>query len=107
MVATSRPRSFVPTTLNAGNFTELEPLYRQLLNRPLETETHAERWLADFSELMSVVGDFGSRRYIAKSCHTDDPEIEKSLPPFRGGDRAEGQAVIFPTPAKTAGKPRC
>lgn len=78
MIADARPRSFVPTTLNAGDFAEIEPLYLQLLDRPLETQAQAERWLVDFSELTSVLNDSGNRLYINKSCHTDDPEIEKA-----------------------------
>ncbi len=41
-----------------------------------------DRWLKDFSELTAVVDEVGSRRYIAKSCHTDDPGIEKAYMQF-------------------------
>ena len=78
MVAAAPVRSFVPTTLDVSQFSQLEPLYRQLLERSLETDAEAERWLGDFSELSSVVEEYGSRRYIDKSCHTDDPAIEKA-----------------------------
>ena len=79
MVTTAATRSYVPTNLSVADFAQLEPLYRQLLDRPLETESQAERWLADFSELSSVVDEYGARRYIDKSCHTDDPAIEQAF----------------------------
>jgi oligoendopeptidase F len=71
-------RTFVPADLNVAEFSQLEPLFGQLLDRPLHTAAEAERWLADFSELASVIDEYGSRRYIDKSCHTDDLSIEKA-----------------------------
>jgi oligoendopeptidase F len=79
MIATQPTRRFVPTQLDVSDFEQLKPLYDDLLARPLTTAAEAERWLADFSELTSVVGEYGSRRYIAKSCHTDDEQIEKAF----------------------------
>ncbi|MGD0542047.1 MAG: M3 family oligoendopeptidase, partial [Tepidisphaeraceae bacterium] len=40
------------------------------------------RWLRDFSELASVVDEFGNRRYIDKSSHTDDESIKKRFMRF-------------------------
>jgi oligoendopeptidase F len=78
MIATQPARAFVPTQLDVSDFQQLQPLYEQLLARPLPTAAEAERWLKDFSELSSVVDEYGSRRYIEKSCHTDDEQIEKA-----------------------------
>jgi oligoendopeptidase F len=70
-------RKFVPPEINVADFSQLEPLYKDLLARDLSTDSAVEQFLLDFSELSSVVEEFGVRRYIDKSCHTDDPEIEK------------------------------
>jgi oligoendopeptidase F len=70
-------RSFVPKDLDAADADRLEGIYRQLLDRPIDSATDLQRWLADFSELTAVVDEYGSRRYIDKSCHTEDAEIEK------------------------------
>jgi oligoendopeptidase F len=78
MVATTWARKFVPADLKVAEFAQLEPLYRGLLERPLETAAQGEQWLADYSELASVVDEFGNRRYIDNSCHTDDPAFEKA-----------------------------
>jgi oligoendopeptidase F len=79
MVAPAPARSYVPADLNVADFAQLEPLYRQLLDRPLETASQAQQWLLDFSELSSVVHEYGARRDIDKSCHTDDRAIEQAF----------------------------
>ncbi len=76
MAATTSTRKFVPQEINVADFSQIEPLYRDLLARSLSTESAVEQFLLDFSELCSVVEEFGVRRYIDKSCHTDDSEIE-------------------------------
>src|SRR5689334_10687875 len=79
MVATTAAkRSFVPQNLDVADFGQLEPLYRKLLERPINGSDELERWLADFSELSAVVDEYGSRRYVEKSCHTEDEAIEKA-----------------------------
>lgn len=78
MVATASPPSFVPASIDLADFSQLQPLYESLLARPVATGAELERWLADFSELTAVVDEYGSRRYIDKSCHTDDASIEKA-----------------------------
>jgi oligoendopeptidase F len=70
-------RAFVPADLVVTDFACLEPLYRALLDRPIDSPDDLGRWLRDFSELTSVVDEHGSRLYIDKSCHTDDTAIEQ------------------------------
>ena len=77
MLATAPNRSFVPPDLDVSDFSRIEPLYQQLLSRPLQGAAEGEQWLNDFSELSSVIDEYGSRRYIDKSCHTDDSQIER------------------------------
>lgn len=82
MVAAAYPRTFVPAEFDASNFSQIEPLYKLLLDRPIETVEQLEKWLADASELTSVVDEYGSRRYVDKSCHTEDAAIEKRFMDF-------------------------
>ena len=70
-------RHFVPADLDASDVNQIEPLYRTLLDRPVESTAQLERWLADASELAAVVGEYGARRYIDKSCHTDDEAVRR------------------------------
>jgi oligoendopeptidase F len=69
-------RHFVPADIDLSNVDTLLPVYHKLLARPIESTRDAEQFLLDFSELTSAVDEYGSRRYIDKSCHTDDAEIE-------------------------------
>ncbi|HEV7299168.1 MAG TPA: M3 family oligoendopeptidase [Tepidisphaeraceae bacterium] len=83
MVAAVAPvRTFVPNNVDPSDFAQLEPLYQKLLARDLLTAAEAERWLAEFSELTAVIDEYGSRRYIDKSCHTDNADYEKRYMQF-------------------------
>ncbi len=71
-------RTFVPADLDVADFASLAPLYQSLQDRPIASADEFNRWLLDLSELSAVVDEYGSRRYIAKSCHTEDAQIEKA-----------------------------
>jgi oligoendopeptidase F len=75
-------RRFVPRNIDLADFSQIEPLYQSLLARPLDDRQQLGQALLDFSELTAAVDEYGSRRYIDKSCHTDDPEIEKGFMHF-------------------------
>ena len=81
MLATTSPpkRSFVPQNLNVADWSQIEPLCNALLDRAINSPTDLEKWLLDVSELSCVLDEYGTRRHIDKSCHTDDPEIEKAF----------------------------
>jgi oligoendopeptidase F len=79
---TTSATPFVPADLDAGSWPALGPLFDQLKGRPIATPAELERWLLDLSALMETVDEYGSRRYIDMSCHTDDPEIEKAFLQF-------------------------
>src|SRR5437868_2947948 len=82
MVASATVRRFVPKEVDVAQWKQLEPLFQKLVDVPIASAADLEPWLADFSELSSVVDEYGSRRYIDKSCHTDDTEIEKRFMHF-------------------------
>lgn len=71
-------RRFVPQSFDPADFAQIEPLYRDLLSRTLDSEDALESFLADASELTAAVEEYGNRKYIAKSCHTEDPQIERA-----------------------------
>lgn len=65
-------REFVPATLDATKWSNLEPLYRSLIGRELHCGKCVERLLLDRSELDSAASEAGSVLYINMTCHTDD-----------------------------------
>jgi oligoendopeptidase F len=76
-----RPRTFVPQTVDLGDWPQIAPLFDQLANRaaPCKTTADLERWLLDWSELNAALDEESSRRYIAMTCHTDSPDAEKAF----------------------------
>jgi oligoendopeptidase F len=72
-------RQFVPQTFDVSDWSQIEPLAKELIDRPINSAAELEKWLLDASELNAVLDEYGSRRYIDKSCHTEDKEIEKAF----------------------------
>jgi oligoendopeptidase F len=72
------PRRFVPARIDLGHWDEIEPLYDRLVARASACATAAdfERWIIDCGELAAALNEESSRRYIAMTCRTDDPEAE-------------------------------
>ena len=75
-----RLRTFVPQTVDLGDWLQIAPLFDQLENRaaPCQTAADLEHWLLDWSELNAALDEESSRRYIAMTCHTDSPDAEKA-----------------------------
>src|SRR3954451_24108493 len=71
-------RQFVPAKFDVSDWSQIQPLADELLVRKLHSADDLKKWLADFSELTSVIDEYGSRKHIDKSCHTEDTAIEKA-----------------------------
>jgi oligoendopeptidase F len=76
----AKPRSFVPTKINLGDWPQIAPLFDQLESRIAQAKSVAdlEKWLLDWSELSAALDEEASRRNIAMTCHTDNAEAEKA-----------------------------
>jgi oligoendopeptidase F len=75
-----RARHFVPTQIDLGDWTQIAPLFEQLEKRAGDCKTVAEfeQWILDGGEISAALDEESSKRYIAMTCHTDNPEAEKS-----------------------------
>ena len=62
----------LPPTLNAANWTELEPLYRELSARVIASGKDLESLILDRSDLDAAVMEAQANLYIGMTCHTDD-----------------------------------
>jgi len=73
-----RPRSSVLKKTDLGDWNQIAPLFDQLEKRAPECRSAAdlEQWLLDSGELSAALDEEGSRRYIAMTCHTDNPDAE-------------------------------
>ncbi len=71
-------RRYLPDTLDYERWSRLEPFFRALEERELDSVERLEQWLLDWSELSDAVGEEGALRYIRMTCDTENPEIEKA-----------------------------
>lgn len=76
------PRRFVPPDADLGQWAQVEPLFRALLERPVNSPAELEAWLVDCSELGSALSEERSRRYVAMTQRTDDPDREAAYLQF-------------------------
>jgi len=70
------PHHFLPSEAEFKSWDEIEPWYRQLLEREIGSPEELEAWLFDLGELNGAVSEEGVRRYVAMTCQTDDPDRE-------------------------------
>jgi oligoendopeptidase F len=79
-----KARRFVPANINLGDWSQIAPLFDTLEKRLAEIKEpkQLEEWLLDWGELGAALEEEGAKRYIAMSCHTDNPEAEKAYLEF-------------------------
>jgi oligoendopeptidase F len=75
-----RPRRFIPPEVDLGEWAQIGPLFDRLEAGATRCETLSdfEQWMLAWSELSAALDEESSRRYIAMTCHTDNPEAEKA-----------------------------
>ena len=68
----------MPANTDLGEWEQIEPLFDRLETRAAECKTAQdfETWLLAWSEMNSAIDEESSRRYIAMTCHTDNPEAK-------------------------------
>ncbi|MDX2131136.1 MAG: M3 family oligoendopeptidase [Planctomycetota bacterium] len=71
--------TFVPAEVDATTFPPLEPLFRDLLERPVTSPGALEAWLLDRGELIAAVGEGRSRLYIAMTCRTGESQTQEAF----------------------------
>lgn len=67
-------RNFLPEELKVRDWDQLEPYYRNLLDRPVTTMDALRRWMKDRSELEDMISEDLGWRYIRMTCYTDKEE---------------------------------
>ncbi len=75
-----KPRRFVPTEIDFGNWEQIAPLFDKLSSAADQcvTPPDLETWLLNWSEVSAALDEESSKRYIAMTCHTDNSEAEKA-----------------------------
>ncbi len=73
------PRHFVPANFSVTDWQSLEPFFKELLDRPIETNEALEQWLKDQSELEAVVNEDACWRQIKMTCDTENKALEEAF----------------------------
>jgi len=72
-------RHFLPADYVLIDWTSLEPYFRDLVDRPLDTRAQLEKWLLDMSELEAVVSEDACWRQIRMTCDTENKSLEEAF----------------------------
>jgi oligoendopeptidase F len=73
------PRHFVPNNFIINNWEDVEPFFKNLLEREIATTTDLEQWLKDQSELEAIVNEDACWRQIKMTCDTENKNLEDSF----------------------------
>ena len=73
------PRHFLPENFSITNWESLEPWFKNLLDRELNSKKDLAQWLKDISELEAVVSEDACWRQIKMTCDTENKELEKAF----------------------------
>jgi len=69
-----KPRTYIPADLEI-KWENLEPLLKELLERPINSVDELEHWLHDRSELEAALEEDFAWRYIRMTCDTTSEEL--------------------------------
>ena len=77
-------RRFLAPDMDLGDWASIAPEFDRLEVRAPQclTVDELEGWLMDWSELSAALEEEGTKRYIAMTCRTDDPEVERAYLDF-------------------------
>jgi len=73
------PRHFVPKEFMVTDWQNLEPHFKDLLERNIDSKERLEKWLHDLSELEAVVSEDACWRQIKMTCDTEDKTLEAAF----------------------------
>ncbi|MBS1746753.1 MAG: M3 family oligoendopeptidase [Bacteroidetes bacterium] len=75
-------RHFVPEDFKVTTWETLEPFFKNLLDRKIESKPDLEQWLKDMSELEAIVSEDACWRQIKMTCDTTDKSLEEAFTYF-------------------------
>ena len=72
-------RKFIPAELRLDTWESVEPYFKELLDRAINSVQELKKWLADISELDAVISEDACWRQIKMTCDTTNKELEASF----------------------------
>jgi len=76
------PRHYLPKEFKLTTWEALEPYFKELAERPVNSKTELENWLKDLSELEAVVSEDACWRQIKMTCDTTNKALEEAFTYF-------------------------
>jgi oligoendopeptidase F len=73
------PRQFLPDSFSVTTWEALEPYFKNLLERKINSREELEQWLKDSSELEAVVSEDACWRQIRMTCDTENKSLEEAF----------------------------
>ena len=73
------PRHFVPADFVLTDWASIEPYFKSVAEREINTKEELEQWLLQLSELEAVVSEDACWRQIKMTCDTTDPLLEEAF----------------------------
>lgn len=72
-------RHFIPEDFNVTSWQLLEPFFKDLLNREINSVNDLKLWLKDSSELEAVISEDACWRQIKMTCDTENKSLEEAF----------------------------
>jgi oligoendopeptidase F len=72
-------RHFVPKDFVVTDWESLEPFFKDLLERNIDSKADLEKWLLDQSELEALVSEDACWRQIKMTCDTENKPLEEAF----------------------------
>ncbi|MDB5202095.1 MAG: family oligoendopeptidase [Ferruginibacter sp.] len=72
-------RKYLPADFTITNWTALEPILKELLERPIPDKDSLEKWMQDQSELEAAISEDACWRQIRMTCDTENKELENAF----------------------------
>lgn len=76
---TKLPRHYLTADFDIKDWESLEPYFKELADRPLNSKAALEQWLKDSSELEAAVSENACWRQIKMTCDTENKELEAAF----------------------------
>lgn len=73
------PRRFLPNDFRITDWQSLEPWFKNLLERKIDTKEQLEQWLKDLSELDAALSEDACWRQIKTTCDTENKTLEEAF----------------------------
>jgi len=72
-------RHFLPDDFLITDWASLEPFFKELSERPLDSPKALEKWMKDISELEAIVSEDACWRQVRMTCDTENKTLEEAF----------------------------